>query len=616
MKTSYRVKMLDAFRKRAFVYIGVIILVFFIITIQLINLQVVQGSLYIKKSKQNMEDYIPITAPRGEIYDRHFAINKQNKVLVSNRPSFNITTIPAKFSNKEEFHNVLLELCELLELDYNKTLADIKGTNPWQKVIIKEDVDLNTIVKLASFQEKYPNISWQDVNIRVYNESSLFAHTIGYIGSISEREYKKLKSKGYKIHQKIGKYGLEKQYDGMLRGIDGHVRRIVDVRNRTEGEEIGKKPIAGRNLVLTIDYEIQKILHEAIGELRGTAVVLKPATGEVLALVSKPDFDPNLIIAKNNSEVIKSLNSNKGRPFLNRSIQAKYPPSSTFKLIAAIAALEEEKWKPHWAYYCPGTYILKGYIDKTKYCNGVHGKLDLYHAIGKSCNVYFYNLGYKIGPTALLKYANYFGLNSKTGVDLPGEISGFLPSKKWKRRRFGQSWFDGDTINLAIGQGFMSVTPIEIASFVSGIVNNGLIYRPHLIKEIRSQDNKVIVAKPKPDKIKEIPLSTKTLDSVKLGMRLSVLKGTSMRLKYLKVPVAGKTGTAQTRSKRKADATQHGWFTGFAPYNGTPEETIVITVLVEYGIAGAVTAVPIAERVLYRMQQLGYFEKYVKKKSN
>jgi penicillin-binding protein 2 len=400
-----------------------------------------------------------------------------------------------------------------------------------------------------------------------------------------------------------------------LRGKDGYFRRIVDSLRRIEGEEIGQKPIAGKNIVLTIDYEIQKTLYEAIGNYRGAAVVLKPATGEVLAMVSKPDFDPNAILSKNNDEVISTLINNPDRPFINRAIQALYPPASTFKLVTAVAGLEEDKWKAGRSNYCPGKYILKGYRkDITKYCYGVHHHVDLYSAIAKSCSTYFYNMSYKIGPTVIMKYAKHFGLNAKTGIDLPGEKSGFIPSKKWKRRRFGQSWYDGDTINLSIGQGFTMITPIELATFVAAINNNGIMYRPHLIKEIRSQDNRKIIEKVAPKRIKEIPLSEKTLDAIRYGMRMAVTKGTSVRLRYLKVPIAGKTGTAQTKSKRDSDATQHAWFTGFAPFKGGVHEKVVIAVIVEHGVAGAATAVPIAEKVFYKMTDLGYFSEYSNKR--
>lgn len=604
--TSLKTRMLEVFRFRMYFFIVGVSLVFFILMVQLVNLQLLKGKEYKTKSKMNMENYIPIPAPRGEIYDRNFRPGTKNVVIVSNRPSFNISTIPANFKEKGDLHKTLKLLSRFSSISFQDVVDDINGRNPWERVIIKEDVDFDTIVKLASHEDKFPNITWEDATVRVYNFKNLFSHTIGYTGSISRKEYKKLKKYGYKHYQKIGKAGLEKEYDTILRGVDGYVRRIVDVRSRIEGEEVGLQPVAGSNLILTVDYEIQRVAYDALGERSGAVIVIKPSTGEVLSIVSKPDFDPNLIISKDNVKIIEELQNNSDRPFLNRAIQSRYPPASTFKLNTAIAALEEERWQPERTLYCPGKYVLKGYIDRDFYCYAFHGYANLELAIAKSCSVYFYQLGYKIGPTIILKYAKYFGLGDVTGIDLPGEISGFIPSKKWKLKTFGQTWFDGDTLNLSIGQGFVAITPIELANFLCGIVNNGVIFKPHLLKEIRTPNNTLIRVQ-KPEKMKEIPLSPLTIKSVKNGMRLSVKSGTSAGLSGLRVAVAGKTGTAQTRSKRLDKFTQHAWFIGYAPFEGPVDRTVVVVVLIEYGIAGAATAVPVAGRIFSRLTSLGYF---------
>lgn len=604
--TSLKTRMLEVFRFRMYFFIAGVSLVFFILMVQLVNLQLLKGKEYKTKSRMNMENYIPIPAPRGEIYDRNFQPGTKNVVIVSNRPSFNISTIPANFKETGELHKTLRLLSRFSDISFQDVVDDVKGRNPWERVIIKEDVDFDTIVRLASHEDKFPNITWEDATVRVYNFKNMFSHIIGYTGSISRKEYKKLKKYGYKHYQKIGKSGLEKAYDTILRGVDGYVRRIVDVRSRIEGEEVGLQPVAGSNLILTVDYEIQKVAYDAMGERSGAVIVIKPSTGEVLSIVSKPDFDPNLIISKDNVKVIEELQNNSERPFLNRAIQSRYPPASTFKLNTAIAALEEERWQPEKRLYCPGKYVLKGYIDRDFYCYAFHGYANLEWAIAKSCSVYFYQLGYKIGPTIILKYAKYFGLGEVTGIDLPGEISGFIPSKKWKLKTFGQTWFDGDTLNLSIGQGFIAITPVELANFLCGIVNNGVIFKPHLLKEMRTPDNKLIRVQ-KPEKIKEIPLSPQTIKVVKNGMRLSVKSGTSAGLSGLRIAVAGKTGTAQTRSKRLDKFTQHAWFIGYAPFDGPADRAIVVVVLIEYGIAGAATAVPVAGRIFSRLMSLGYF---------
>ena len=609
MQTSLKTKMLEAFRFRMYFFSSVVAIFFFMLIIQIINLQLVQGSDYKKKSKLNMESYIPIAASRGEIYDRNFVYNGDNVVLVSSRPSFNVTMIPADFETREMMDEVVHRISRLLEISVDDVMTEIRSSRPWERIVIKEDVDFNTIVKIASNRHVFPNISWEDAPTRVYNYNNLFAHLIGYIGNISQQEYNDLRDEGYKHYQKIGKSGIEREYDVLLRGTDGFIRRIVDVRNRTEGEEIGLRPVGGNNLVLTVDYEVQKTACEAMGDMKGTIITFKPSTGEIIAMVSKPDFDPNKIISKNNTAFIRELNTDKNRPFLNRAIQSKYPPASTFKLVTAVAGLETEKTYPEMSFYCPGKYTLKGYRDRDFYCYKAHGSVNLLWAIARSCSVYFYQLGYKIGPSVILKYADYFGFNEESGIDIPGEVGGFIPSKKWKLKVFGQPWFDGDTLNLSIGQGFLNITPMEMANFIAGLVNNGIIYRPHLLKEVRSPDNARVVTRVEKEKIKEIPLSPTTLNAVKRGMRICVTNGTSARLNWLTVQAAGKTGTAQTRSRRSAaDSTQHAWFVGYAPYNAPADKVCAVVVLVEYGIAGAVSAVPAAEKVFYKLNELGYFQ--------
>ncbi len=607
MQSSLRAKLQEAFRLRMFFFMAVTIVAFSLLVLQLVNLQLFQGKEYKAKARLNMESNVPIPAARGDIYDRNFKEGEKNVVIVSNRASFNITTIPAKFKSKKKLHEILDLLALLLNIDSNEIKNEISSGNPWERIVIKEDVEFETIVKIASHQDRFPNIDWEDASVRVYNFSEMFAHLIGYVGSISQNEYKHLKTEGYKHYQKIGKAGIEKRYDQLLRGKDGYVRRIVDVRQRTEGEEVGQRPVAGDNLVLTIDYNIQSTAYEAMKDMKGAAIVLKPATGEIIALVSKPDFDPNLIISKNNTDIIRQLQTDKERPFLNRVIQSKYPPASTFKLVTAVSALETEKATPDKTYFCPGKYTLKGYRDHDFYDYDAHGTVDLYWAIAKSCSVYFYQLGLLTGPSVLMRYAEDFGLNQKSGIDIPGEVAGFVPSRQWKYKAFGQPWFDGDTVNMSIGQGFLHVTPMGMCNFIAALVNNGIVYGPHLVREIRANDNSRVIKSFGRRKIREIPLSPLTLQAVKKGMRLGVTSGTSGRLGYLKVPVAGKTGTAQTRSIRLEKFSQHAWFVGFAPYDGPVENAVAVVILVEYGVAGAASAVPIAERVFAKMYDLGYF---------
>ncbi len=607
MLATLKAKLLDMFRVRMFFFLAVVSFAFAIIVLQLVNLQLIQGKEYSQKSRMNMENNIPIPAARGEFYDRNFELGKKNTVIVSNRPSFNVTTIPANFRDNNKMQETVRLVCRLMKVNADEVLNDIKGRNPWERAVIKEDVAFDTIVSIATHQDKFPFIDWEDASVRVYNHANMFAHVVGYIGVISKEEYAQLKNQGYRHYQRVGKNGLENQYDRTLRGRDGYVRRIVDVRNRVEGEEIGLEPQAGNNLVLTIDYGIQQAAYEAMENYQGAALVIKALTGEVLALVSRPDFDPNMVIARNNFEIIQQLTNDPKRPFLNRAIQSRFPPASTFKIITAIAALEEERWNPATSLYCGGTFTLRGFVDTVFFDYRAHGSLNLYWAIARSCSVYFYQLGLRIGPTVIFNYASHFGMDQRTGIDLPGEITGFIPSKRWKLRVFGQSWYDGDTVNLSIGQGFISVTPIEMANVIAGIVNNGIIYRPTLVREVRSPDNRTVIQRFTPQRQREIPISPSTLSIIREGMRLAVTSGTCSQLSRLQVPIAGKTGTAQTRSNRYEEFSQHGWFVGYAPYDGPPDKAVIVVTFVEFGRGGAAGAVPVANRIFAKMIQLGYF---------
>ena len=609
-QTSLKARMLEAFRRRMFFFLIGVSSVFFIISAQLVNLQLIHGADYSEKSRMNMENNIPIPAARGEIYDRHFQKNVSGAVIVSNRASFNLTTVPDSFESNDRLMEVLINLSSIISIDPQAVFNDIKKSNRWERYLIKDDVSFDIIVKVASHRNLFPNIHWEDAPVRVYNFGEVFAHTVGYIGSISKEEYSSLKDKGYRYYQSLGKAGIEKQYDGLLRGEDGYIRRIVDVKNRTEGEEIGHDPVSGNNLVLTLDYDIQKAAYEALGKHNGAVIVIKPATGEIISLISKPGYDPNSIISRDNTSIIRDLTGNKAKPFLNRAIQSRYPPASTFKLVTAVAGLETEKIYPEMVFNCPGKWTLKGYIDHDFYCFKRHGSLNLYWAIGKSCSVYFYNAGMIVGPSMIMKYAGLLGLNEMTGIDLPGEIPGFLPSQRWKLQAFGQPWFDGDTVNLAIGQGFTAVTPIGLANMMCAIVNNGIVYKPYLVKSVYSPDNRNVIGEGRPRKLREIPLLPVTINTIKQGMRYSVEGGTSGILRRLKVEICGKTGTAQTRSVRKENYSQHAWFLGFAPFKGDPQEAVVVTVFIEYGQWGAVAAVPVAEKIFSTLISQGYFTKH------
>jgi penicillin-binding protein 2 len=359
--------------------------------------------------------------------------------------------------------------------------------------------------------------------------------------------------------------------------------------------------------VLTIDHNLQKLAYDSLQKLIGVGgcvIVMKPATGEILALVSHPDYDPNQIINIEDPKEFEKLTEDETKPFLNRAIQIKNPPSSTFKPLVGLAALEEKKLNFTEKYECQHKYILKGLRDRTYYCWGYHGYNSLVKGIAKSCNIFFYNVGLKLGSVPILNYAKYFGLNELSQIDLPGEIRGLVPSDSWKRKTFRQRWYDGDTLNISIGQGFLQFTPMGMAMYYAGLINNGIVYKPHILKEVRNPKTKELEISVQPHILREIPVKQENLDKIREGLRDVVKSGTTSYMNNPKIEIAGKTGTVQTFSitkekeyLRKKSESHHAWFIGYAPYNGNPEDVILVTVFVQFGQSGSGGAAPIANRI-------------------
>lgn len=603
-------KVVQSFRSRLYTLSALMAIAFLLLLGQLINLQLIHGKQYQMRSRANMETFVPIPAPRGLIYDRHYEPfgPKDNSALVKNRASFNIYTLPAKYPSSEELDRTISALHKYVGFSIQKIRKAIKEQrNPYEPVFIKRDADFDTVVRIATLQDKFSKVRWQAVPKRNYSFGPMYAHALGYTGKISKGEYKKRRQQGYKHYHILGKVGIEKEYDRLLRGKDGRIRKIVDVRRRTEGAQLDREPLPGKVLVMTLNHKIQKLAFDASKKLRGTGagvIVLKPATGEILALVSRPTFDPNQMISIEKDEDLQALLEDKNKPLLNRAIQIKNPPSSTFKPLVALTALEENKVDPQETFFCNHKYVLEGKRDRTFYCWSRHGRMDMVSGIAKSCNVYFYNIGLRLGSVPILNYARYFGLNKKTNIDLPGETRGFVPSDSWKRKTFNQRWFDGDTLNISIGQGFLQVTPIGLAAYYAGLVNDGVIYQPHLLKEVRNPVTKKVEFRVKPKIMREVPVNKDHLDTVRKGLRAVVTRGTARFMKSKKIPIAGKTGTVQTVSitkerehMRHSSERQHAWFVGYAPYDAPVEEQVLVAVFVQYGHSGSGGAAPIAWRI-------------------
>ena len=590
------------FQIRIYIVMGFLILSTFILILQLSNLQILYGAdnnILAKKFVSRQEFTI---APRGLVYDRNYP--ESANLLVRNINYVDFVIYPSKFAKLEDGIDFLKKFCSAMgrsceeyeEFLEPKKWKESSRKNNYITLITRMNRKEHERLSIFHMISKYGDFITN--HLRYYTMGPALAHVTGYVGLPTRHELDQKRALSY---QMIGKGGIESFYDAEIRGRDG-----IRIKHRIlDSEEQVMETEQGNNAVLTIDKKVQAAAYNSLirSGLRGTVVAMKVSTGEILALVSQPTFDPNILsngISEQRSLHIEQVNENEG--FLNLALQAKFPPASTFKPMVAIAAMESPEkgdFTQNTEFYCPGFWKLKssqpGVPPSVYACweHRGHGVNSLIGGITHSCNVYFYQLGYKLGPTPIIQMAKEMGLNRVTGIDLPGEISGFVPDQRWKQLAWSSRWYDGDTVNLAIGQGFLEVTPIELAVLYSTIVNRGKVYRPFVLKEIRDPLTHRLVRKKLPELVKEIPISEESTDIVRRAMRSVVENGTGRYfLNQRFPPIAGKTGTAQTRSGIKGS--NHAWFAGFAPYGAPVEEQIVVVVFLEYGMGGAATAIPVA----------------------
>ncbi|MDR1932710.1 MAG: penicillin-binding protein 2 [Spirochaetales bacterium] len=564
-------------KSRIYFMAALIVAVFSVYLIHLFNLQVVNEEFYQKRATQVTQRSIPIYAQRGEIFDRNY-----DTPIVSNIDSFAIDIIPGEVPDGER-DSLYRRLAEYLggSADDIKRRIPLSYADLYQPVEIKSGITLETITYLAEHLEDFPGVTWRNKPIRNYVEKETLAHVLGYVGDITREELQVLYNKGYSYGSVLGKSGIEKQYDLLLRGQDGKEFRTVDVRGRKVGEALVSEepPVLGNNIVLTIDRHIQSLCEKALGQRIGTVLVTKPATGEILALVSYPSFDPNLFYDTSNTEAFRQLSLNTQFPFLNRAIQSQYVPASAYKIIMTTAIVEEEVIPLNKTILCPGYF---NYGDRVFRCHkhSGHGHLALFGALAESCDVYYYTMGAEyLGIERIVDFSRRFGLGEPTGIDIPGESAGILPSPGWKSKIYNDRWQGGDTVNMSIGQGFLAVTPIQMANAVSMIVNEGTVYKPHLLKEVRDPVTGDVIEEIEPEVLSTSTIRPSTFQAVQRAMRQVITEGTArVVLTTNATTVAGKTGTGEIG----IDNHWHSWFVAYAPFDSAnPDDRIVLVVLVE-----------------------------------
>jgi penicillin-binding protein 2 len=446
---------------------------------------------------------------------------------------------------------------------------------------------------LAEQKPNLPGVSVVTEMQRRYPQNDLAAHVLGFLGQVSVSE----KGGGYRPNVLVGKMGLEKNYDKVLRGVDGGMRFEVDASGRSLKILDRQEPSVGYEVRTTLDFKIQKAAEEALKESgkAGAIVALDPKNGDVLALASAPQFDPNAFVyvrGEENGEdfQVSSLLIDPQKPLFNRAVQGRYPPGSIFKVITLAAAVESQKINPRETIDCPGYYRLEGRVPKTFLCwkKDGHKKLNLLESTVNSCNVYFYSLGLKLGSDAIERLAGQFGLGAKTGIEIKGEEGGMIPGRS-RFKTHKRNWYDGDTLNMAIGQGTILLTPLQAAQIAGTVASRGKVYRPHLIKDIRTPTGEIF-SRSKIELAHSVSLSDETWNFVNQAMTQSVERGTGQSCKIPGISVGGKTGTAQNPQGK-----DHAWFVAFAPVH---DPAIALSVLVEHGIQGSAAAAPIARKVL------------------
>lgn len=544
--------------------------------VRLFSMQIIEGEKYRKQSQDISQRTKKIPAQRGEIFDRNGTVP-----MVLNIDSFAVDLTPGEIP-ADRFADVATRLAEILSMPPSAIESRVPPSirRSFQTVEIKSNVPYSMVTAVAEDIDELPGVSWRSKPIRNYVETGSISHVLGYVGNITKEELKIFYNKGYTNNSIIGKAGIEKQYDELLRGTDGYEYRTVDVKGRYIENSVNiKPPVIGKNLVLTVDQKIQSLAESALGERIGSAIVMKPATGEILAMVSYPYFDPNLFSQDDSGKLYQTLLNDPNNPLLNRVVNASYPPASTFKTIMSTALLEEKAIPPDKTIDCDGEI---NYGDRVFRCwirKPGHGPVDLREALAQSCDVYYWVAGRDyLGVERIASYAQEMGLGAIPEIDLPTQTAGFVPTPQWKERRFHEKWLGGDTMNLSIGQGFLLVSPLQMADWVSMIVNGGTIYRPHLIKEVRDPSSNAVISVTKPEVLRASNISSDTFAAVREDMRYMITNGTAQfPMKNKVVELAGKTGTAEVGLVDR----WHSWMVAYGPFNGPPEDIIIVIVMVE-----------------------------------
>ncbi len=563
------------------------------------NLQVVNERYYLGLSENNRLRIVETPPPRGRIYDRNGAL------LVKNVPSFNLYLVRGDMPDPEKVIRRLAQFTDIRLDNLFQKVQNEKG-DPYRPMKIKEDLSMAEVAQIEGHGLGLPGVKIEVEFKRHAVSGSLGAHLLGYVGEITQKQRALERYKGIKTGTVIGQYGVEQTYNAILQGSPGEKRIEVDVLGHERQVVHEKHPRRGDDIFLTLDLKVQNAAEAALANRPGAIVALDPRNGEVLAMVSHPAFDPNILSGGASSEAWQSLLKDKNHPLTNRVIQGQYPPASIFKIVVGTAVLETQTATPKDEVECKG-FLRFGNRNFRDWKLGGHGKVDFHRSLVESCDVYYYQMGRKLGVDAIAKYSRLFGLGRPTGIDLPFEKKGLIPTKAWKRQTFKEPWYPGETLSVAIGQGYVSATPLQLATMVGVVAGNGIWHTPHLLMKIRDYRSGQVTDMP-PAEGRPLPMTEETLHTIKKALAgvVSEVKGTGRKAKSDFVSIGGKTGTAQVvgRTEESEDIKEedipenlrdHAWFVAFAPLE---DPKIAIVVLVEHGGHGGATAAPLAKKII------------------
>ena len=573
-----------------FVKVGLLLIVV-LLALRLWQLQIRDGMYYQELARDNRTRSIVLEPARGLLFDRN------GELLANNVPSFQLYLSLEDIQDREA---VLAKLPEYLEVNV-QDISDKLGTKRRGRVKIKSGLTLREAALIESHRIELPGVVIQPEYQRNYPLGSYASHVIGYVGEISESQLKEAEFDDVQAGRIVGQYGVEQTLDANLLGETGRKVIEVDAFGYPKRSLSIQPPLAGDDLYLTLDIRLQRLAEDLLGDESGAIVALDPWNGDVLALASQPGFNPNDLSGGISPQAWRHLLQDARHPLTNRAIQGQYPPGSTFKIVMAAALLGTETMRATDSIPCHGTFPFGKRVFRD-WKRGGHGSVDLNKALAESCDVYFYKVGNQLGIDPIATYSRQFGLGEKTGIALSSERSGLVPSTEWKRKNRGEPWYPGETISIAIGQGFLSVTPIQMAKMMSIVATDGRVVQPRLLKASRLRRTGNLKEEP-PQSTQQLSIPPEIFSQIKKGLAAVVTRGTAQRAQSAIVSIAGKTGTAQVVALKDDDDKSevakkhrdHAWFVAFAPVE---EPKIAVAVIVEHMGHGGSAAAPLAKTLI------------------